>query len=70
MKKYTYINTAVFKGANTMPLYKVFDTETREHSWEVYIYGRTRGRISVVETFASAYRSEAVKWRKSVGTKR
>ena len=70
MKKYTFVNTAVFKGANIMPLYKVFDTETREHYWEVYAYGRERGRVSILETFSSPYRSEAVEWRKSAGTRR
>ena len=69
MKTYTFINSAIFKGSRVVPMYRVFDTETREVTWEVFIYGSDRGRVSIVESFISPYRSEACAWRKAIGSK-
>jgi len=70
MKIYTFINSAIFKGGNVVPMYRVFDTETRQVTWEVFVYGRSRGRVSITETFVTNFRSKACAWRKAVGSRK
>ncbi len=68
MKKYIYINTAMYRG-NGIPLYKVFDTETRETTWVVYAYDkRYRGTGLIVQEFHS--KSSAVAWREVIGSRK
>ena len=70
MKVYTFVNSAVFKGGNVVPMYRVFDAETRQVTWEVFVYGRSmRGRISIVDSFVTDSRSKAAAWRKSRGSR-
>ena len=64
MRKYIYVNTAVYRG-KPMPLYKVFDTDTRETTWVTYLYDRKR---TIVQEFHS--KASAVAWREVIGSQR
>ena len=68
MKKYTFINTALFRGNVTAPLYKVFDTETRELYYSAHIYGKNpRGIATAINSFSSPFLREVKAWRQSNG---
>ena len=62
MKKYTLLNTALFRNNIVAPLYKVYDTETKE----VYYLATSVGRRGVTLSFTGT-RSEVNKWRQSTG---
>jgi len=68
MKKYKLINSSTFKGGNIVPLYQVFDTETREIFYEAINYKRNaRGKTTANTRFAHAHKSKVTQWRESVG---
>lgn len=62
MKKYTYLNTSLFRSG-AVQLYRVFDTEENR----VYFVGISEGKgRSSRETFEGT-RTEVNRWRQSMG---
>ncbi len=70
MKKYTFLNSAVFRGGNSVPMYRVFDTDTGEVYYEATSFIKNpKGKSITSNSFSHANRSEVAKWRQSVGQK-
>ena len=68
MKKYTFLNSSIFRGGNVIPMYRVFDTDSGEVYYEATSFAKTaRGKSVSQSRFAHPHRSEVAKWRQSVG---
>jgi len=61
MLKYTFLNTALFRGTTGIPMYRVYDTETKE----VYYVAQATGKSISGQRFADKSRSKVAKWRES-----
>ena len=61
MLKYTFLNTALFRGTTGIPMYRVFDTETKE----VYYTAQVAGKNISGQKFSNKSRSKVARWRQT-----
>ena len=61
MLKYTFLNTALFRGTTGIPMYMVFDTETKE----VYYLAQLSGKSIRGQKFSDKSRSKVARWRQA-----
>jgi len=61
MIKYEFLNTALFRGTAGIPMYKVFNTETRE----IYYMAQVTGKKIAGQRFENKSRSKVARWRQT-----